>query len=71
MRGLNALNYHTPHWHGNTVTINGQRTDVVSILPAQVLTADMEPDDPGIWLFHCRISDHMEAGKVARYEVLP
>jgi hephaestin len=67
----NGFNFHTPHWHGNTVTINGQRTDVVSILPAQMLTADMKPDDPGIWLFHCHISDHMEAGMVARYQVLP
>ena len=67
----NAFNYHTPHWHGNTVTVAGQRTDVVSILPAQMVTADMRPDDPGIWLFHCHISDHMEAGMVARYQVLP
>jgi Multicopper oxidase len=24
---------------------------------------------PGIWLYHCHISDHMLAGMVARYEV--
>jgi hephaestin len=29
----------------------------------------MVPDDPGIWLFHCHISDHMEVGMVARHEV--
>jgi FtsP/CotA-like multicopper oxidase with cupredoxin domain len=27
------------------------------------------PDAPGIWLYHCHISDHMLAGMVARYEV--
>jgi len=67
----NAFNGHTPHWHGNTVTVGGQRTDVVSLLPAQMVTADMRPDDPGIWLFHCHVSDHMDGGMAARYQVLP
>ena len=26
-------------------------------------------DAPGIWLYHCHISDHMLAGMDARYEV--
>jgi hypothetical protein len=66
-----AFNFHTPHWHGNTVLVNGQRTDVVAISPAQMTTADMVPDDPGIWLFHCHVSDHMDGGMVARYQVNP
>ena len=66
-----GFNFHTPHWHGNTVLTNGQRTDVVAISPAQMVTADMVPDAPGIWLFHCHVSDHMEGGMVGRYEVLP
>ncbi|HYL61637.1 MAG TPA: multicopper oxidase domain-containing protein, partial [Candidatus Methylomirabilis sp.] len=64
-------NAHTPHWHGNTVLVGGQRTDVVSVLSAQMITADMVPDAPGIWLYHCHISDHMMAGMVARYKVEP
>lgn len=62
-------NAHTPHWHGNTVMVNGQRTDVVAVTSAQMVTADMVPENPGIWLYHCHISDHMLAGMVARYEV--
>ena len=62
-------NGHTPHWHGNTVLVAGQRTDVLSITSAQMITADMVPDAPGIWLYHCHISDHMLAGMDARYEV--
>lgn len=62
-------NAHTPHWHGNTVLVAGQRTDVLVVTSAQMVTADMVPDDPGIWLYHCHISDHMLAGMVARYEV--
>ena len=64
-------NTHTPHWHGNTVLFNGRRTDVVEVTPAQMVTADMVPDDPGIWLFHCHVSDHMDGGMSARYQVLP
>jgi FtsP/CotA-like multicopper oxidase with cupredoxin domain len=64
-------NAHTPHWHGNTVLVGGQRTDVLSVVSAQMITADMVPDAPGIWLYHCHISDHMLAGMDARYEVQP
>jgi FtsP/CotA-like multicopper oxidase with cupredoxin domain len=66
-----GFNFHTPHWHGNTVLYNGHRVDVLNLGPAQSLTADMVPDDPGIWLVHCHLSDHMEAGMSARYQVLP
>ena len=50
---------------------HGSRTDVISVVPAQMSTVEMVPDDPGIWLFHCHMSDHMEGGMVARYQVLP
>ena len=65
------VDLHTPHWHGNTVIANGMRTDVVSLLPAAMLTADMVPDNPGIWLFHCHVNDHITAGMLTRYQVLP
>jgi manganese oxidase len=66
-----GLNFHTPHWHGNSMISSGNRVDVLNLAPAQSLTADMVPDNPGIWLYHCHVSDHMEAGMVARYQVLP
>jgi hypothetical protein len=43
-----GFNFHTPHWHGNTVTVHGERTDVVALSPAQMLVADMVPDYPGV-----------------------
>ncbi len=66
-----GFNFHTPHWHGNVVSSGGQVTDVVSISPAQMITADMVPDKPGVWMYHCHVSDHMAAGMMAEYEVLP
>ncbi|HLV96987.1 MAG TPA: multicopper oxidase domain-containing protein [Candidatus Acidoferrales bacterium] len=66
----NGFNLHTPHWHGNVVLDHGSRTDVLVLASAQMKTVDMVPDDPGVWLYHCHLSDHMEGGMVARYEVL-
>jgi FtsP/CotA-like multicopper oxidase with cupredoxin domain len=64
-------NVHTPHWHGNVVTLSGHQTDVVDLAAGQMETVDMIPDNPGIWLFHCHFSDHMAGGMVARYKVEP
>jgi FtsP/CotA-like multicopper oxidase with cupredoxin domain len=66
-----GLNFHTAHWHGNTVLVGGQRADTIGVGPAQTVTADMTPDNPGIWMFHCHVSEHMQGGMVARYQVLP
>jgi len=71
MGDVGSLNFHTPHWHGNTVLSHGTRRDTIFLLPLGTETADMIPDAPGLWLFHCHLDDHMEAGMMARYEVLP
>jgi len=63
------VDLHTPHWHGNTVVVMGSRMDVVSLLPASMLVADMVPDNSGIWLFHCHVNDHLTAGMMTRYRV--
>lgn len=65
-----GFNFHSPHWHGNTVLLNGSRTDVLSIAPAQTVTVNMKPDNPGVWLYHCHVSEHMMMGMNARYQVL-
>jgi hypothetical protein len=64
------VDLHTPHWHGNTVTALGMRTDVVNLLPASMVVADMVPDNAGTWLFHCHVDDHIAAGMITRYRVL-
>jgi FtsP/CotA-like multicopper oxidase with cupredoxin domain len=62
---------HSPHWHGNTVLLHQMRTDVASLLPMGMATADMVPDDPGTWLFHCHVGPHLIAGMQAVYQVEP
>ncbi len=66
-----AFNFHTPHWHGNVVLQDKKHTDVIALSPAQMVTVDMLPDNPGTWMYHCHLSDHMHAGMIARYEVQP
>jgi hephaestin len=63
------VDLHTPHWHGNDVVVSGMRMDTVSLLPAGMVVADMVPDDPGTWLFHCHVNDHIVAGMQTRYRV--
>jgi FtsP/CotA-like multicopper oxidase with cupredoxin domain len=63
------VDLHTPHWHGNDVTVNGMRMDVVNLLPASMVVADMVPDNRGTWLFHCHVNDHIRAGMLTRYRV--
>jgi hephaestin len=60
---------HAPHWHGNTVIARHMRTDVTTLLPMDMLVADMQPDNAGTWLFHCHTGPHLRAGMVTRYTV--
>ncbi|MGA8212930.1 MAG: multicopper oxidase domain-containing protein [Candidatus Sulfotelmatobacter sp.] len=66
-----GANFHTPHWHGNVVVDHGKRTDVVFLGPAQMETVDMVPDDPGTWLYHCHVEEHMDIGMMTLYTVEP
>jgi FtsP/CotA-like multicopper oxidase with cupredoxin domain len=45
------------------------RTDMVELLPMSMKTLDMSPDDPGTWLFHCSVNDHIDAGMQALFKV--
>ena len=67
----NEDDVHTPHWHGQTVTYMHMRMDMVSLLPMTMITADMEPDNVGTWLFHCHVADHLDGGMVTRFTVTP
>lgn len=63
------VDLHTPHWHGSTLLVSGKREDVVQLMPAARITADMIPDAAGIWLYHCHVNDHITAGMSALYRV--
>ncbi len=62
---------HAPHWHGNVVTAQGMKTDVVTLGTMGMMVADMVADNPGTWLFHCHIEPHLTQGMQARFTVAP
>ncbi|HZQ18591.1 MAG TPA: multicopper oxidase domain-containing protein [Terriglobales bacterium] len=65
----NEIDLHTPHWHGETVSNGRDTTDVVELLPGSMKTVDMIADNPGSWMFHCHVQDHMENGMMAVYTI--
>jgi manganese oxidase len=65
----NEIDLHTPHWHGETVVDGTRHTDVIELLPGSMKTVDMIADNPGTWMFHCHVRDHMEGGMVVVYTV--
>ncbi|KAG5186637.1 hypothetical protein JKP88DRAFT_254455 [Tribonema minus] len=56
------VNLHTAHFHGNTLTMDNHRKDVVDLLPATFRTLIMQPDAEGKWLIHC----HARGGRRRR-----
>ncbi|HEX9893467.1 MAG TPA: multicopper oxidase domain-containing protein [Gemmatimonadales bacterium] len=69
--GATNFEIHAPHWHGQTALANHMRTDVLSLMTMQMVTADMVPDNPGTWLFHCHVAPHLIAGMAALFTVEP
>jgi FtsP/CotA-like multicopper oxidase with cupredoxin domain len=67
----NEVDLHTPHWHGQSLLWLGMRTDIVELLPASMKVLDMVPDNPGVWLYHCHVHDHIDGGMIARFSVEP
>lgn len=64
--------FHSAHWHGQRVLEEGRRrTDVIELMPASMKVADLLADNPGDWLFHCHVADHMREGMYARMTVHP
>lgn len=65
----NEVDLHTPHWHGKTVRYQNRQTDVIELLPASMATADMKADNPGTWMYHCHVADHIDSGMIATYKI--
>lgn len=65
------VDLHTPHWHGVTALHNGHRLDVVEVLPAATKTVDLTTDNPGTWMLHCHVNDHIKAGMMTLFTILP
>ena len=49
-----------------TAVANKSAREGVDFLP---LTVEYTEDNPGDWLYHCHVTDHMAGGMVGRYTV--
>nr|XP_054772811.1 hephaestin-like protein [Lytechinus pictus] len=66
------VDLHSVHFHGHTFTYQTEHTnrlDVSELFPGIFINLVMTLDDPGIWLIHCHVNDHMTAGMEAFYYV--
>lgn len=63
---------HTFHIHGHRwLDASGALTDNILLGPGTYATFEFTEDNPGSWLVHCHVPDHMEGGMMARYIVSP
>ena len=66
----NEVDTHSPHWHGAVINLEGRTyTDVVDLVPATMKVGDMIADNPGVWLLHCHVADHMMAGMYTTFTI--
>lgn len=47
------------------------RADVVDLFPGTFEMVEMLVGNPGTWLLHCHVSDHIHAGMEILFTVLP
>ena len=71
LANTNEDDVHAPHWHGQTILSNSMRTDTLSLGPMMMMVADMVPDNPGTWLFHCHVGEHLDNGMYTLFKVEP
>lgn len=62
--------HHTFHVHGHRwIDNSGTPRDTQSVGPAETYRIRWREDDPGTWLYHCHVEDHMMAGMIGIYQV--
>ncbi|XP_043913130.1 hephaestin [Protopterus annectens] len=64
---------HTVHFHAESFTYMSttrHRADVFDLFPATFQTVEMVVTNPGTWLLHCHVSDHIHAGMEITYTVI-
>lgn len=64
--------FHTWHIHGHRwLDGSEQLSDNVMLGPGMATTFEFMEDNPGEWLVHCHVPDHLEGGMVGTYIVTP
>jgi FtsP/CotA-like multicopper oxidase with cupredoxin domain len=62
--------HHTFHVHGHRwLTAAGVPRDTQTVGPAESFRVRWREEDPGTWLYHCHVEDHMMRGMIGIYQV--
>lgn len=63
---------HTTHIHGHTWGDEGNRTlDNELLLPGEAIDRLIRARNPGLWMYHCHIYDHIAAGMTGMLSIVP
>ncbi|EMP36156.1 Hephaestin-like protein 1 [Chelonia mydas] len=68
----NEIDIHTVHFHAETFifkTDNDHRADVYDLFPGTFQTIELIADNPGTWLLHCHVTDHIHAGMETTFTI--
>ncbi|XP_065531951.1 ferroxidase HEPHL1 [Lathamus discolor] len=66
------VDIHTVHFHAQTFifkTDKDHRGDVYDLFPGTFQTIDLVAENPGTWLLHCHVADHIHAGMETTYTI--
>ena len=61
--------FHVFHLHGHRWFDGLRNTDSQILGPSTTLTVEYTEDNPGEWLYHCHVTDHMQGGMMGLYRV--
>jgi FtsP/CotA-like multicopper oxidase with cupredoxin domain len=62
--------HHTFHVHGHRwLTPDGTPRDTQTVGPAESFRLRWREQDPGTWLYHCHVEQHMMQGMIGTYRV--
>ena len=62
--------FHTFHVHGHRwIGSDGVSVDTKTVGPAESFRIRWREEDPGTWLYHCHVEDHMVRGMIGLYRV--
>ncbi|XP_063059110.1 ferroxidase HEPHL1-like [Engraulis encrasicolus] len=68
----NEVDIHTVHFHAETFIYKlatSHRADVFDLFPGTFKTIEMVAQNPGTWLLHCHVADHIHAGMETTFTI--
>ncbi|RXM94876.1 Hephaestin-like protein 1 [Acipenser ruthenus] len=69
----NEIDIHTVHFHAQSFifkTDKAHRADVYDLFPGTFQTVELIAENPGTWLLHCHVADHIHAGMATTFTVV-